>query len=313
MGCILVRQCHSNTCPVGVCTQRPDLRERFTGTPEKVINLMSFIAEEVREILASLGLRTLEEAVGRTDLLRQVSRGDADLDDLDLNPLLAQIDPGQHGRVTARSPGATRSRTRSTRSMVEDARPMLEDGEKMQLAYNVRNVHRAVGTRLSADITRRYGMDDAGPRPPHRPPARLDRPVARRLRRPGPASSRCSATPTTMSARASRAAPSSSGRCPRRPIVWAENAIIGNTCLYGATAGQLFAAGRAGERFAVRNSGAVTVVEGCGDNGCEYMTGGVAVILGSGRRQLRRRHERRHGLCLGPHGPARRAASTPTW
>ena len=141
----------------------PTCARRFTGTPEKVINLMSFIAEEVREILASLGLRSLEEAVGRTDLLRQISRGDPDLDDLDLNPLLAQIDPGRHGRATARSAGATRSPTRSTRRMVEDARPMLEDGEKMQLAYNVRNVHRAVGTRLSAEITRRYGMDQLAP------------------------------------------------------------------------------------------------------------------------------------------------------
>ena len=123
---------------------------------------MSFIAEEVREVLASLGLRTLEEAVGRADLLRQVGRGDPDLDDLDLNPLLAQIDPGQHGRTSSIGWRNEVPDTLDAR-MVEDARPMLEDGEKMQLAYNVRNVHRAVGTRISAEITRRYGMDQLAP------------------------------------------------------------------------------------------------------------------------------------------------------
>jgi glutamate synthase (NADPH/NADH) large chain len=278
MGCILVRQCHSNTCPVGVCTQRPDLRERFTGSPEKVINLMSFIAEEVREVLASLGLRTLDGAVGRADLLRQISRGDPDLDDLDLNPLLAQIDPGPHGRISS-IPWRNEVPDTLDARMVEDARPMLEDGEKMQLAYNVRNVHRAVGTRISAEITRRYGMDQLAPG--H---------LAVRLR---------GSTGQSLGAFAVQGlklevfgdANDYVGKglsggtivvrpLPSSPIVWAANAIIGNTCLYGATAGQLFAAGRAGERFAVRNSGATTVVEGCGDNGCEYMTGGKAVILG---------------------------------
>jgi glutamate synthase (NADPH/NADH) large chain len=278
MGCILVRPCPSNTCPVGVCTQRPDLRERFTGSPEKVINLMSFIAEEVREVLASLGLRTLDEAVGRADLLRQISRGDPDLDDLDLNPLLAQIDPGPHGRISS-IPWRNEVPDTLDARMVEDARPMLEDGEKMQLAYNVRNVHRAVGTRISAEITRRYGMDQLAPG--H---------LAVRLR---------GSTGQSLGAFAVQGlklevfgdANDYVGKglsggtivvrpLPSSPIVWAANAIIGNTCLYGATAGQLFAAGRAGERFAVRNSGATTVVEGCGDNGCEYMTGGKAVILG---------------------------------
>ena len=113
MGCILVRQCHSNTCPVGVCTQRPDLREKFEGTPDKVVNLFSFIAEEVREILASLGLRSLEQAIGRSDLLHQVSRGSDDLDDLDLNAILVQIDTGGHPRHCAiagpqRGPGFAR-------------------------------------------------------------------------------------------------------------------------------------------------------------------------------------------------------------
>ena len=278
MGCILVRQCHSNTCPVGVCTQRPDLRDRFTGTPEKVINLMSFIAEEVREVLASLGLRTLQEAVGRADLLRQVGRGDPDLDDLDLNPLLAQIDPGPHGRTSSiawRNPVPDTLDAR----MVVDARAMLEEGEKMQLAYNVRNVHRAVGTRISAEITRRYGMDKLAP---GHLTVRLRGSTGQSL---GAFAVQGLKLEVFGDANDYVGKGLSGGTIvvrplPSSPIVWSENAIIGNTCLYGATAGQLYAAGRAGERFAVRNSGAVTVVEGCGDNGCEYMTGGTAVLLG---------------------------------
>ena len=278
MGCILVRQCHSNTCPVGVCTQREDLRRKFEGTPEKVVNLMSFIAEEVREILASLGLRSLEEAVGRTDLLRQVSRGSADLDDLDLNPILAQIDTGGLPR-TCQVNGRNEVADTLDAQMVKDARALLEDGEKLQLQYNVRNVHRAVGTRLSAHITRRYGMN--GLRPDH---------ITVRLR--GSAGQSLGAWAVQGlklevfgDANDYVGKGLSGGTIVVRPLVSSplvphENVIIGNTCLYGATAGRLFAAGKAGERFAVRNSGALTVVEGCGDNGCEYMTGGTAVILG---------------------------------
>ena len=278
MGCIMVRQCHSNTCPVGVCTQRDDLRQKFTGTPEKVVNLMSFIAEETREVLASLGLRSIEEAVGRSDLLKQVNRGSGDLDDLDLNPILAQVDAGgqpRHNTIKSRNevPDTLDAQ------MLKDARPLLEEGEKMQLTYNVRNVHRAVGTRLSAHITRRYGM--AGLQPGH---------LTVRLR--GSAGQSLGAWAVQGlklevfgDANDYVGKGLSGGTISVRPMVSSplvahENTIIGNTCLYGATAGRLFAAGKAGERFAVRNSGATTVVEGCGDNGCEYMTGGVAVILG---------------------------------
>jgi glutamate synthase (NADPH/NADH) large chain len=278
MGCIMVRQCHSNTCPVGVCTQREELRRKFTGTPEKVVNLMSFIAEEVREILASLGLRSLEEAVGRTDLLKQVSRGSADLDDLDLNPILAQVDPAGFPRHCA-IPGRNEVPDTLDAQMVRDARAMLDDGEKMQLTYNVRNVHRAVGTRLSAHITRRYGMDKL--KPGH---------ITVRLR--GSAGQSLGAWAVQGlrlevfgDANDYVGKGLSGGTIVVRPLVSSplvasRNVIIGNTCLYGATAGKLFAAGRAGERFAVRNSDGTAVIEGVGDNGCEYMTGGVVVILG---------------------------------
>ncbi|MBT5432982.1 MAG: glutamate synthase large subunit, partial [Rhodospirillaceae bacterium] len=162
MGCIMVRQCHSNTCPVGICTQKDSLRNKFDGTPEKVVNLFSFIAEEVREILASLGMRSLNEIIGRTDLLTQVSRGSEDLDDLDLNPLLVQADPGDYPRYCTIEGRNEVPDTLDAR-MIADAQAALNEREKMQLAYNVRNTHRAVGTRLSSEITRRFGMDGLAP------------------------------------------------------------------------------------------------------------------------------------------------------
>jgi glutamate synthase (NADPH/NADH) large chain len=278
MGCILVRQCHTNTCPVGVCTQRPELREKFEGTPDKVVNLFSFIAEEVRETLAALGLRSLKEAIGRSDLLHQVSRGSEDLDDLDLNPILAQVDTGGHPRHCAIE-GRNEVPDSLDARMIQDAKAALVDGEKMQLAYNVRNVHRAVGTRFSAHITRRYGMDRL---PPDQITVRLRGSAGQSL---GAFAVQGLKLEVFGDANDYVGKGLSGGTIVVRPLVSSpmvasDNVIIGNTCLYGATAGSLFAAGRAGERFAVRNSDAVAVVEGCGDNGCEYMTGGVIVILG---------------------------------
>ena len=278
MGCIMVRQCHSNTCPVGVCSQDEKLREKFTGTPEKVINLFSFIAEDVRLILAELGARSLTEVIGRTDLLQQVSRGSEFLDDLDLNPLLVQADPGPHARYCTMT-GRNEVPETLDAQMIADAGALFEHGEKMQLQYNIRNTHRAIGTKLSSKIVRKYGM--FGLQPGH---------LTVRLR--GSAGQSLGAFAVqgvklevlgdandyvgkglSGASIVVRPAPSSN-------LVSHQNTIIGNTCLYGATAGELFAAGQAGERFAVRNSGATAVVEGCGSNGCEYMTGGVVVILG---------------------------------
>ena len=278
MGCIMVRQCHSNTCPVGVCTQDPALRAKFTGSPEKVVNLFTFIAEEVREILASLGARSLNEIIGRTDLLRQVSRGAAHLDDLDLNPLLAQADAGGFARHCTQEERNEVDETLDAQ-MIGDARPALEDGEKMQLAYNVRNVQRAIGTKLSHKIIKKHGM--TGLQPGH---------ITVRLR------GSCGQSLGAFAVQGLKlevfgdsndyvGKGLSGGTIVVRPSVSSElasnhNTIIGNTVLYGATSGKLFAAGQAGERFAVRNSGATAVIEGCGSNGCEYMTGGTAVILG---------------------------------
>ena len=278
MGCIMVRQCHSNTCPVGVCTQDERLRAKFEGTPEKVVNLFSFIAEEVREILASLGARSLDEIIGRSDLLHQKSRGHEDLDALDLNPLLVQADAGGEARYSTLE-GRNEVPETLDAQMIEDARAALEDGEKMQLSYAVRNTQRAVGTKISALITRAWGM--AGLQPGH---------LTVRLRGSAGQSLGAFAVQGLKlqvfgDANDYVGKGLSGGLIVVRPTVSSplasnENTIIGNTVLYGATAGQLFAAGQAGERFCVRNSGAEAVVEGCGSNGCEYMTGGVAVILG---------------------------------
>ncbi|HEU5095890.1 MAG TPA: glutamate synthase large subunit [Reyranella sp.] len=278
MGCIMVRQCHSNTCPVGVCTQDPKLRAKFEGSPEKVVNLFSFIAEEVREILAQLGYRSLSEIVGRSDLLRQVSRGARYLDDLDLSPLLTRADGGR-GAVHCTVEGRNEVPDTLDAQMIRDAKPLFTHREKMQLQYSVRNTHRAVGTRLAAMITRTYGMAGLQPNT-----------VTVRLR--GTAGQSLGAFAVQgMKLEVFGDANDYVGKglsggtiivkpTVSSPLVPEANAIIGNTVLYGATAGKLFASGHAGERFAVRNSGANTVVEGVGSNGCEYMTGGTAVVLG---------------------------------
>jgi glutamate synthase (NADPH) large chain len=280
MGCIMVRQCHSNTCPVGVCVQDERLRAKFTGTPEKVINLMTFIAEEVREILARLGCKSLDEVIGRTELLRQVSRGAEHLDDLDLNPILAKVDADDSQRRFNVPGGRNPVPDSLDAQILHDAKPVFERREKMQLTYTVRNTHRAVGTRLSAEITRTYGMS-----------ALNDGHVHVRLR--GSAGQSlgaflCKGVTLEVFGDANDYVGKglSGGIIALRPMVSSplesqHNTIIGNTVLYGATSGKLFAAGRAGERFAVRNSGADVVIEGCGANGCEYMTGGTAVILGA--------------------------------
>lgn len=279
MGCIMVRQCHSNTCPVGVCVQDERLRAKFTGTPEKVINLMTFIAEEVRDILARLGVRSLDEVIGRTELLRQVSRGAEHLDDLDLNPVLAKVDATDAERRFSLSTFRNEVPDSLDAQIIKDASAVFSRGEKMQLTYSVRNTHRAVGTRLSSEITRRFGMSKLA-----------DGHVTVRLR--GSAGQSlgaflCKGVTLEVFGDANDYVGKglSGGTIIVRPAVSSplasqKNTIIGNTVLYGATSGKLFAAGQAGERFAVRNSGATVVVEGCGANGCEYMTGGTAVVLG---------------------------------
>ena len=279
MGCIMVRQCQSNTCPVGVCTQDEALRDKFTGNADKVVNLITFYATEVRELLASIGARSLDDVIGRADLLAQVSRGSAHLDDLDLNPLLITVD-GAADIVYDRNKPRNPVLDTLDAEIVRDAARFLEDGEKMQLSYAVQNTHRTVGTRTSSHIISRFGMNNQ--LQPDHLTVKLSGSAGQSL---GAFAAPGLKLEVSGDANDYVGKGLSGGTIVVRPpmastIVASENTIIGNTVLYGATKGFLFAAGRAGERFAVRNSGAHVVIEGCGSNGCEYMTGGVAVILG---------------------------------
>ena len=158
MGCLMVRQCHSNTCPVGVCTQDENLRKKFTGTPEKVVNLFTFIAQEVREILADLGFKTLNEIIGRNDLLKQVSRGSSSLDDLDLSPLLIQADPGENERY-CKTNSINEVPSSLDEKIYDDIKYSFDQNKKIEANYEIKNIHRAVGTRLSHYIYKRFGKE----------------------------------------------------------------------------------------------------------------------------------------------------------
>jgi glutamate synthase (NADPH/NADH) large chain len=278
MGCIMVRQCHSNTCPVGVCTQDEKLRDKFTGTPDKIVNLFKFIGSEVREILAELGFKSLNEIIGRTDLLMQVSKASPNLDDLDLSPLFVQADPGSNKRYceTIEINKVPDTLDQTIWPSIEKA---LDNSGKIDNEFLIKNTNRAVGTRISHNLYKKYGYE------------KLNENFLT-LKFKGSAGQSFGAFASKglklilsgdandyvgkglSGATISIMPPEESN------LVSNENTIVGNTVLYGATSGKLFASGLAGDRFAVRNSGATTVIEGCDSNGCEYMTGGVAVILG---------------------------------
>jgi len=278
MGCIMVRQCHSDTCPVGICTQNEDLRKKFTGTPEKVVNLFTFVAEEVREILAELGFKSLDEVIGRTDLLRQVSRGASNLDDLDFNPLLVQADPGDNPRFCK---DKIRNEVPDTldKQILIDTLPLIQSGQKIEMSYTIKNTDRTVGARLSSYVVTDFKNNNF---PENHIKIKLRGSAGQSLGAFGAKGVKFEVigdcndyvgkglSGATISVRP----PKSSN------LETNKNTIIGNTVLYGATSGNLFAAGQAGERFSVRNSGATAVVEGAGTNACEYMTGGCSVILG---------------------------------
>ena len=278
MGCIMVRQCHSNTCPVGVCSQDKSLRAKFTGTPEKVVNLFTFVAKEVREILASLGYSSISEIIGRTDLLSQVNKGSPNLDDLDLNPLLVQADPGDNPRY-CKDKLINKVPDTLDEKIWSDIKDKIDINKKNYFEYNTQNTFRSVGTRLSHYIYKKFGNGKL-------------RPDTIQINLKGSAGQSLGAF-LTKGVKLTVAGDSndyvgkglSGGTIVVRPSLGSslksdENTIIGNTVLYGATSGKLFASGQAGERFAVRNSGSTAVIEGCGAHGCEYMTGGVAIILG---------------------------------
>jgi glutamate synthase (NADPH/NADH) large chain len=280
MGCVMMRVCHLDTCPVGIATQNPALREKFAGRAEHVVNFFRFIAEEVREYLAQLGYRSLEEIIGRTDLLdvrRAVDHWKAQ--GLDLSAILyrPQVDPSVPVRcVTTQDHGLERA---LDNELIRLAQPALERGEKVVLDMPIRNVNRTVGTMLGSELTRRYGHTGL-------PDDTID------ITFHGSAGQSFGAfLPAGITLRLEGDANDyigkglSGGKIIVYPpkdatFVPEENIVIGNVALYGATSGAAFFRGVAGERFMVRNSGAVAVVEGTGDHGCEYMTGGRAVIIG---------------------------------
>jgi glutamate synthase domain-containing protein 2/glutamate synthase domain-containing protein 3 len=287
MGCIMMRVCHLNTCPVGIATQDPELRSRFRGTPEQVVNYLMLVAEEVRQIMASLGVARFEDLIGRTDLLEMdeaidhwKARG------VDLSMILTSPDL---------PPGTSRRRTRPQVPVLDDAldwelvslsNPALERGEQVRLGpIPVRNVNRTVGGILSGEIARRHGEHGL-------PEGTIEISFSGSA---GQSFAAWLAPGVTFSLRGETNDYTGKGlsggvvsvRPPESAMFLAEeNMIVGNTVLYGATAGRAFFRGLAGERFAVRNSGAQAVVEGVGDHGCEYMTGGRVVVLGTTGRNF---------------------------
>ena len=280
MGCIMMRACHLNTCPVGIATQDPELRARFRGKPEHVVNYFFFIAEEVRQHMAALGVAKFEDLVGRTDLLE----ADAAIEHwkargVDLSGLLAPPDaPADVARrkVRPQDPVLTDHRDHE---LIEAAMPALEGGERVELSLKVRNRHRTVGGLLSGEVARRHGADGLP-----------DDSIVVKLEGSGGQSFGAWLAPGVTFALEGDANDFvgkglSGGVLSVRPprdatYVSEENVLIGNTVLYGATSGRAFFRGLAGERFGVRNSGVSAVVEGVGDHGCEYMTGGRVVVLG---------------------------------
>jgi glutamate synthase (NADPH/NADH) large chain len=279
-GCIMMRVCHQDTCPVGVATQNPELRERFTGKPEFVVTFFEFIAQEVREILAELGFRTLLEAVGRVELLDTRAAVDHwKAEGLDLSPVLALPEPvpgSSLHHVHDQDHGLDRALDNQFIALASDA---LEDARPVRIELPVRNVNRTVGTMLGHEVTRRYGGEGLP-----------DGTIEVVLTGSG-GQSFGAFLPRGITLRLEGDANDyvgkglSGGRIVVRPdrnavLSGEHNVIAGNVIGYGATSGEMFLRGVVGERFGVRNSGATLVVEGVGDHGCEYMTGGTVLVLG---------------------------------
>ncbi|WP_124053740.1 glutamate synthase large subunit [Arcanobacterium ihumii] len=279
-GCVMMRVCHKDTCPVGIATQNPELRKKFTGDPDHIVNYFHFIAQEVRELLASLGLRSIDEAVGRVDLLRtDVAVGHWKTHGIDLSRILEPVEIAQGESrhcVTTQDHGLSEA---LDRELIELAQPALRNGQVVKETVEVRNVHRTVGTQLGNAVTlvtdgkglpdgtieftlKGTGGQSFG--------AFLPRGVTLRLI----GDSNDYVGKGLSGGRIIIAPPEGVVFDPQREI------IAGNVIGYGATSGQLFLRGTVGERFCVRNSGATAVVEGVGDHGCEYMTGGEVLILG---------------------------------
>ena len=287
LGCIMMRVCHLNTCPVGVATQDPRLRKRFGGDPDHVVNFMRFIAQELREIMAKLGFRKVEEMIGRTDKLipwKAINHWKAQ--GLDLTPILHRPEVGADvGRFRQQAQDHGLDKSLDLTVLLEKCRPAIERGEKVNASLEIKNVNRVVGTITGSEVTKRHG------------PEGLPEDTIR-LKFNGSAGQSFGAfVPKGMTLELEGDANDYFGKGlsggklivypPKTSTFKAEdNIIIGNVALYGATGGEIFVRGMAGERFAVRNSGVNAVVEAVGDHGCEYMTGGRVIVLGKTGRNF---------------------------
>ncbi|MCB4770829.1 glutamate synthase large subunit [Ancylobacter sp. Lp-2] len=285
-GCIMMRKCHLNTCPVGVATQDPVLRKRFKGTPEHVINYFFFVAEEVREIMASLGVKTFNELIGHSEWLDQKPALDHwKAKGLDFSRIFAKPQVGPDVAIRHSEKQNHPIHHVLDRTLIEKAMPAIEHGETVRIDTQIKSINRSAGAMLSGEVAKRYG--EAG-----LPDGTIDIHLTGTAGQAFGAFLAGGVSMTLVGEANDYVGKGLSGgriivRPPENAAIVPENSIIvGNTVLYGATAGEVYFRGVAGERFAVRNSGAIAVVEGTGDHGCEYMTGGVVVVIGQTGRNF---------------------------
>ena len=303
MGCIMMRVCHLDTCPVGVATQNPELRKRFTGDPAHVVNFMRFIAQELREIMAQLGFRTINEMVGQVNRLKMKTAVDQwKSKGIDISKILYEVPMGPEvGRYckVGQNHGLDQALDRTT--LFEICKPALDERKPVKAVVPIKNVNRVVGTMVGSELTRRFGFEGL-------PEDTIQ------LHFQGSAGQSFSAFAPkgmTMILEGDGNDYVGKGLSGGKIIVYPpksatfipeENILIGNVAFYGATDGEAYIRGLAGERFCVRNSGVRTVVEGIGDHGCEYMTGGRVVVLGQTGRNFAAGMSGGIGLSLGPNG-----------
>ena len=302
LGCKMARQCHSNTCPVGIATQAEELRKKYFGTPEMLVTFLTHVAEEVREILASLGYRGLQDVIGRADLLRQIEADETQRwRSVDLSRMITPA-PGSPLHCTQER--NDRPGTPLDDHIIEECGDALDNGTPFSGSYEIQNTDRTVGGRIAVRIAHEHG--DAGLEP-----------ETIQLRFTGSAGQSFGAwlvpgVSLLLDGEANDyvAKGMHGGQIVIRPpedagFLGSNGVLVGNTVLYGATGGHLFVCGQAGERFAVRNSGAVAVVEGCGDHGCEYMTAGKILVLGHAGRNFGAGMSGGSPMCSMPTAPSR--------
>jgi glutamate synthase (NADPH/NADH) large chain len=285
-GCLMMRKCHLNTCPVGIATQDPVLRKRFTGTPEHVINFFFFVAEEVRQMMAEMGFRTFDEMIGQTQLLdKQQAIDHWKAAGLEFDRIFYKPDVPDDVSMFNNERQTHHIDKILDRKLINEAKPALEDGKPVRMEFEINNTDRTAGAMLSGEVAKRYGHDGLPEDTIH---------IALKGTA-GQSFGAWLAAGVTLDLEGEAndyvGKGLSGGRIVVRPpansgIVPEESIIVGNTVLYGAVNGECYFRGIAGERFAVRNSGAIAVVEGTGDHGCEYMTGGVVVVIGSTGRNF---------------------------